>query len=538
MLPMAPRRGRAVGAGAAPATANNQQTSVHGGPVGTVGLPSEIAEAVAAWSEYVGEVISHVCKATGFAHFAITFEAGKGRCAIVPQHYVIVFPSRDQGRHKHHSALLTLRAVQEDEIPRDPNVQGPVANHLRFKPPAERRSIPGAESYIEFEILSRPHEAPSQQPLRITTGPVHLHKESGHRECVCIEFSQCVQSVATDIISDVTGAGKRLVQHRWWMCIETLKLLCTVNHIDCTSLDKPGGIPLEWAICLLNARAPINEREQPQEPPQQNIDELMKFIDGGASSSGISAGGAQRSRRRKGKDKESDASAIGMASDASAATAAASAVERGGDERPALAGSVASAAKAVQQVGREAPPWTHSASASNGSAPPCPSRAPPSGHASASSASAPRASLADEDLADSDLMHELLCKYQQLQEMSQRLGLETKVRTIRELLEVLDEIEGFLRTLTQDSGARRALVAAARRFESELHCLGCKRIETVGRVFNPGVHSKSAGRHSSAGSSDRSSSQMISEELESGWLLGDTVVRLALVSVEPNAEVT
>jgi len=70
-----------------------------------------------------------------------------------------------------------------------------------------------------------------------------------------------------------------LVQNRWWMCIETLRLLCTVNRIDCTALDKPGT-PLEWVICLVDMRAPVNKKEQPQEPPEKNINELMEFIDG------------------------------------------------------------------------------------------------------------------------------------------------------------------------------------------------------------------------------------------------------------------
>lgn len=32
---------------------------------------------------------------------------------------------------------------------RDPNAQGAVANHLRFKTPHERQQIPGADEYVE-----------------------------------------------------------------------------------------------------------------------------------------------------------------------------------------------------------------------------------------------------------------------------------------------------------------------------------------------------------------------------------------------------
>merc|ERR1712216_639326 len=117
----------------------------------------------------------------------------------------------------HHGALLTLRTVFEDEIPRDPNVPGPVANHLRFKPANERRAIPGADEYIEFELLSRSHEMPAQQPLRITTGPVHTNPQTGLKEFLCVEFSQCVQSIATDVKED-PRSGQRLLQYRWWIC--------------------------------------------------------------------------------------------------------------------------------------------------------------------------------------------------------------------------------------------------------------------------------------------------------------------------------
>lgn len=257
-----------------------------GGAVGGLtGLLSEASQlsvtackqALDAWSDRVEGGVSHVAKAAGFVHFTIGFDAARARRVVAPKHCVIAWPLRGP-RGKHQSALLTLRAVQEEDLSRDPNVQGPVANHLRYKPPNERKAIPGADEYVEFELLSRAHEKPSQQPLRIAMGAARLNEESGHKEFVRIDLGQCINAIATDIIEE--SDGERLVQHRWWMCVETLRLLCTVNRVDCTALDNPSQEPQEWVICLADARAPVNKKEEPREPQERNVDELMRFIDG------------------------------------------------------------------------------------------------------------------------------------------------------------------------------------------------------------------------------------------------------------------
>ena len=74
-------------------------------------------------------------------------------------------------------------------------------------------------------------------------GPVRVDTLRGERELVRVDMGQCIHRIATDIVED--PRGQRLLQCRWWMCIETLRLLCTVDRIDCSALDKPDVPPLD-----------------------------------------------------------------------------------------------------------------------------------------------------------------------------------------------------------------------------------------------------------------------------------------------------
>mmetsp|Transcript_44493 Transcript_44493/g.138056 ORF Transcript_44493/g.138056 Transcript_44493/m.138056 type:complete len:455 (-) Transcript_44493:42-1406(-) len=433
-----------------------------------LGLPGPLSNAVDVWSEYAESHVSHVAKAAGFVRFALSLDPESGRRIVEPRHYVIAFPLRDQGRQKHQSALFTLRVVREEEISRDPNAQGAVANHLRFKPPSERRLIPGADEYVEFELLSREHEVPSQQPLRISMGPVRADKQTGQKEFVRVDMGQCIQRIATDIIEDPRG-GQRLVQNRWWMCIETLRLLCNVDQIDCTALDKAGVPPQEWVIRLMDTHAPINRKEELQERQEErDIDDLMDFIDShgpGRGCGGRSGGGAAPQRPPRTRKK------------------------KGGREKDA-------------EVAREP--------GAGGEAAPAPG--PAAGPAA--------------DAADTDLMGELLCRYRRLQEASGRVEREAKVSVVRELLEVLDELEKADAEMEEDSLASRVIFSAARKFEAKLRSLGLVRVEALGKPFNGAFH-RAVGDVPEA----ECMSQVVVEELESGWVLGEDIVRPALVTL-------
>merc|ERR1712187_77527 len=176
---------------------------------------------------------------TGFVHFELRYDAQSEGRTVTPEHYIIAFPNRDKGRQRYHSALLTMRVVKESDIP----PEHVVSNHR----PEDMR---GVADYLEFELLLRVHEAPVQQELRITTGPVRVNAETGQRESMRIDLGRCVRQIATDVIDD--PRGKRVVRNRWWICIETLRLVCTANSLDCKALDGPGKSAVEWVICLVD----------------------------------------------------------------------------------------------------------------------------------------------------------------------------------------------------------------------------------------------------------------------------------------------
>lgn len=512
------------------------QTPGTGSTLIAVGLPTPLSNAVDAWSEYADGRVCNVVKAAGFVRFALSLDAENGRRVVEPRHHVIDFPLREQGRQKHQSALFTLRVVREEDISRDPNAQGAVANHLRFKPPAERRLIPGADEYVEFELLSREHEVPSQQPLRISMGPVRADKQTGQQEFVRVDMGQCIQRIATDIVEDPRG-GQRLVQNRWWMCVETLRLLCNVDHIDCTALDKPGVPPQEWVIRLMDAHAPINRKEELQERHEdRDIDDLMEFIDSRGPGRGAMGGVAEiaahlaapvraaKARRKKSvreKEATEDAAngacragsstpgAVGTAG-AAAATAAASPAGMGagdastGDSSDSAtpsgaghngaAGPGVAAALEEDEVRREesgggggsaSARAAAAAAPAGGAVPAVPSLATPA-PAAASQQEAPAESsaaeegpgaAAPEDATDVDLMGELLARYRRLQERSGRAEIDAKVAVVRDLLEVLDELEHADAEIEEDSAASRLIFSAARKFEAKLRSMGLLRIE-------------------------------------------------------------
>merc|ERR1712079_817421 len=107
-------------------------------------------------------------------------------------------------------------------------------------------------------------------------------------------------------------------------------------------------------------------------------------------------------------------------------------------------------------------------------------------------------------------------------EISGRAEIDTKVTVIRELLEVLDELERADAELEEDSMASRVIFSAARKFEAKLRSLGLKRVETLGKPFNEALH-----RAVGIMPGTECTSQVIVEELESGWVLGEDVVRPA-----------
>ncbi|CAJ1342044.1 unnamed protein product [Effrenium voratum] len=123
-----------------------------------------------------------------------------------------------------------------------------------------------------------------------------------------------------------------------------------------------------------------------------------------------------------------------------------------------------------------------------------------------------------------DTMGELFTKYYRLQEVNRNLEADTKIATVSELLEILDDLE---RGASQDGGTGGAstLQTLASKFAARLESMGFERIKASG-AFDPRRHEAAAQRPEASVSSGD-----ICEELRSGWMLGDRVVRPAVVTV-------
>lgn len=109
------------------------------------------------------------------------------------------------------------------------------------------------------------------------------------------------------------------------------------------------------------------------------------------------------------------------------------------------------------------------------------------------------------------------------------LGTFYKVMIMRELLPALDNLERALAHAPKDLADNdyvKGVQSVAKQFEQCLAQLGVERIKTVGGHFDPKLHEAvhmedGGGKH-----------EIISEELQAGYKIGDDVIRHAMVKVK------
>ncbi len=103
-----------------------------------------------------------------------------------------------------------------------------------------------------------------------------------------------------------------------------------------------------------------------------------------------------------------------------------------------------------------------------------------------------------------------------------------KANVLQELLPAIDNLELALKHVPEDLQGNnyvKGVESVAKQFDERLQSLGLERIKTVGEHFDPHLHE--AVQHDEGdGEND-----VVSEELQSGWKLGDTVIRPAMVKV-------
>lgn len=104
-----------------------------------------------------------------------------------------------------------------------------------------------------------------------------------------------------------------------------------------------------------------------------------------------------------------------------------------------------------------------------------------------------------------------------------------KAGVIEELLPVIDNFERALKHTPKDLADNdyiKGMQVVAKQFEKTLAGMGVERIKTVGEHFNPELHEavsveEGDGEH-----------QIISEELQPGYRIGNDVIRHAMVKVK------
>lgn len=109
--------------------------------------------------------------------------------------------------------------------------------------------------------------------------------------------------------------------------------------------------------------------------------------------------------------------------------------------------------------------------------------------------------------------------------------LQSMVKTgvVTDLLPVIDNFERALKHVPKDLEDHdfiKGVSGVVKQFEKTLADMGVERIKTVGEVFDPNVH-EAVAHEEGAGTVE-----VVCEELQPGYRLGDSVIRPAMVKVK------
>jgi molecular chaperone GrpE len=110
-----------------------------------------------------------------------------------------------------------------------------------------------------------------------------------------------------------------------------------------------------------------------------------------------------------------------------------------------------------------------------------------------------------------------------------RLGEFYKAMVVQELLPALDNLERAFKHTPKDIKEHeyvKGIQGVMKQFEQSFAQLGVKRIKTVGELFDPRLHEAV---HMEDGDG---TVEVVCEELQPGYLIGDEVIRHAMVKVK------
>jgi molecular chaperone GrpE len=104
-----------------------------------------------------------------------------------------------------------------------------------------------------------------------------------------------------------------------------------------------------------------------------------------------------------------------------------------------------------------------------------------------------------------------------------------KASVVRDLLPVIDNFERALKHVPKElehNDYIKGVQGVVKQFEKTLGTVGVERIKTVGEPFDPAVHEAVTMEEGDG------TQEVVSEELQAGYKLGDEVIRHAMVKVK------
>ena len=104
-----------------------------------------------------------------------------------------------------------------------------------------------------------------------------------------------------------------------------------------------------------------------------------------------------------------------------------------------------------------------------------------------------------------------------------------KANVVSDLLPVIDNFERALKHVPEDLEGNdyiKGVQGVVKQFEKTLADMGVERIKTVGEAFDPELHEAVSVEEGNA------DTETVSEELQSGYRLGNNVIRHAIVKVK------
>jgi molecular chaperone GrpE len=118
-----------------------------------------------------------------------------------------------------------------------------------------------------------------------------------------------------------------------------------------------------------------------------------------------------------------------------------------------------------------------------------------------------------------------------------KLQTTVKAQVVTDLLPVIDNFERALKHVPAelaDNDYVKGVQGVVKQFEQTLEQMGVQRIKTVGEPFDPLVH-EAVSMDEGEGSSGQNHVEVVCEELQPGFRLGDQIIRHAMVKVKLEA---